>query len=306
MSGASRVRRGKPDIVRLIPRGWVLPRDFTLGSAAISVENGKGSLASDRASSRVGIRDHEAERALTQAQPDQLRGSEPSRGFYRFLRPRLGYAVGDSRPALLKLCQDSPTLADGKVVPLAAHDVFRKVIRRFDPVLLIKEKRLSEDNATNVRIRASDVRASIVPDAGAHLLERPGAVLHLEGGPRQGCRHEVGMREKTAAHYDVPWPVELEEEESAAWQCTEGPCTARLPEVDLIYVRLDSEKLKPVPIRDADVPRDQRGLVGTLAIAKVCPKFRRLSQPLDQHGRKTGATIDEGFENSSPEGRSSR
>ena len=35
-SGASRARTGKPDIFLLTPRGLVLPRDFTLGFAAIS------------------------------------------------------------------------------------------------------------------------------------------------------------------------------------------------------------------------------------------------------------------------------
>ena len=44
LSGASRLQTGKPDIFRLIPRGWVLPRDFTLGLAAISASTLSGQI----------------------------------------------------------------------------------------------------------------------------------------------------------------------------------------------------------------------------------------------------------------------
>lgn len=95
-------------------------------------------------------------------------------------------------------------------------------------------------------------RPTIAPYALMHLLERCSTILDTEGFPGEACRQERRCFEEGATNDKVAGAMQLEEEGLSKTQGSELNGSTRLPEIDLIQVRLATEKSEPVAVGNAN------------------------------------------------------
>lgn len=203
-------------------------------------------LSRDGASALVVVRDQDPERPLAQPWADEDRVPI----HHLRLRGHLIPDPGELEP-LAHLGPEALRRRRVRLEGLSLDDVEAELLRDRDPLALVEEERLAEEDAADLGVEVHR-RSPVLLEAAPHLLQGPYPVHRAEGLPGQGVGEEGGVDEEAAAGDEVFGGVELEEEQLARLQSPEDRLASRLPEVDLLDAGLAPQEAEPVVVRDSD------------------------------------------------------
>jgi hypothetical protein len=129
-----------------------------------------------------------------------------------------------------------------------------EVVGNWNPVSLAKEKRISEDDASNlVVLMAIGGDVPVLRDSPPHLINRSCSILLLKGFPGKAGLEEPCTNEKASPDDEILRVVELEQERLPYLKSLKHSVPARLPEIDLVERRQIPEESKPLVVSDSDI-----------------------------------------------------
>lgn len=233
---------------------------FVVGLDVGGLEGRQGMLFCYRASALIGVGNQNTESPLAKARLDG--GFFAVTGSLLFNAMSFPIQVMDPLvlPSALKILPDE--LASFLVELIArglAPDDRRPPSRSREPQGFIKEEWLGQDDAPDLEILMRTVGDSPVSEEPLpHFREGAGAIPMLERLPGQADRENgIGDEDSSPGNQvAVLGPltsVELEEEEVSLAQNAELGARRRLPEVDLVDLRLRAQIIEPILVGDAGV-----------------------------------------------------
>src|SRR6267378_1604689 len=212
-------------------------RDLVLAAVGVRtdvrrLEDGQRPLAGDGASALIRVGHEDPERALAETRADGDRSAEATG------RRRLGDAA-PTQPIHHGL-PDPPAFARRQFLGASALGVRMPVARLSNPVTLGKECRFAKYDAADLVVEPGLVlplaSSAVRLDPCTHRLFRGGAVLYLEGRPRQTRWEDGEVDEEADARDRIVRGLQPEEERLTGGQRPKG-ATARAPEVDFVEIR---------------------------------------------------------------------